>query len=376
MHKNKLVLLATGGTGGHMFPAQALATKLIADGYKIALCTNRIGDSLGGVLANTSVHRISAAGVAGHGPFGRLKGFLALGIGVFQAYRLLHQLKPSVVVGFGGYAAAPTTYAAIRARIPLIIHEQNAVLGRANRFVANHAKRLCLSFDETRLLPSEAACTKTGMPIRSVFSEVGRHEYKPPTSDGPIRLLVLGGSQGAAVFSKIVPEAISAVPTLLRERLEITQQCRPELLDETQAKYSQLGISSHLDTFFENVSQLMGLAHLVISRAGASSVAEVTAASRPSLLVPYPFAADDHQSANAKALENSGGGWHLSETNFTSEKLTDFLSSVLASPEQLEKVAKKAKAFSLPDAAIRLANVVVQAIERSHGGDLLEKGAT
>jgi len=375
MRKSKLVLLATGGTGGHMFPAEALATRLIADSYKIALCTDRIGGSFGSAFANRSVHRISAAGLAGYGPFGRLRGLFALGIGVLQAYRLLHKLKPSVVVGFGGYAAAPTTYAAIRARIPLIIHEQNAVLGRANRFVAKHAKRVCVSFDETRLLPSEVSCTRTGMPIRSVFSEVGRHEYKPPTSDGPIRLLVLGGSQGASVFSKIVPEAISAVPALLRDRLEITQQCRPELLEETQKKYSKIGVSSKLGTFFENVSQLMGLAHLVISRAGASSVAEVTAASRPSLLVPYPFAADDHQSANATSLESSGGGWHLSETNFTSEKLTDFLSSVLANPEQLETVAKKAKAFSLPDATIRLTNVVVQAIERSHSSKLLKKGA-
>lgn len=361
------VVLAAGGTGGHVFPAEALAQELMARGYRLALITDKRGAAYGGTLGDIETHHISAGGLAGQGLFGRLKGVVALGHGFLQAKTLLNRLRPEAVVGFGGYAAAPTVAAAARLEIPTIIHEQNAVLGRANRLLAAKVDHVCTSFELAKKPPKEARITRTGMPVRPAIVATGYTPYKAPGAEGPIRILVLGGSQGARVFSDVLPPAIKLLPLELRRRLEISQQCRPEDLDRAHQAY--VGADAHVQMrhFFDNVPELLANTHLLISRSGASTVAEVSAAGRPSLLVPYPYATDDHQTGNARALEAAGGGWMIPQNRLTPEMLAQEIARLATQPSLLAAAAAAASAFAIPDAANRLANVVTGLIQGESG---------
>lgn len=361
------VVLAAGGTGGHVFPAEALAQELIARGHRLVLITDKRGAAYGGTLGGLETHHISAGSLAGQGIMGRVKGLVNMGVGVFQAKALLAQIKAEVVVGFGGYAAAPTVIAAVRTGLPTVIHEQNAVLGLANRLLAPKVNQVCTSFELSRKAPKGARLTRTGMPVRPAIIATSYTPYYEPAGDGPIRLLVLGGSQGARVFSDIIPSAVKLLPLELRRRMEISQQSRPEDLDRAHQAY--VGSEAHVQLrhFFENVPELLAGAHLLISRSGASTVAEVSAAGRPSLLVPYPFAADDHQTANARALEAAGGAWVMPQSKFTPENLAEQLARLLTQPELLRAAAAAAAAFAIPDAANRLANVVTSVLQGENG---------
>lgn len=359
MSAERLVLLAAGGTGGHMFPAEALAGELTGRAIAVALVTDRRGHGFGDRLPQVAVHRISAGGLAGAGLMRRAEGAIRLGIGFLQARRLLARLQPRLVVGFGGYASVPPVMAAQRAGMPTMLHEQNAVLGRANRLLARQARRVAASFPTVAGI-EPTRVTLTGNPVREAISAVGATPYPALGPESAIRLVVLGGSQGARVFSRVLPAAMELLSPDLRRRLAITQQCRPEDLDATRAAYAQLALPANLATFFEDVPQLLAGAHLVIARAGASTVAELAAAGRPALLVPYPFAADDHQTANARAISESGGAWLMPERVFTPQNLAERLHSIFAQPGTLAHAAVCARDAGRRDAASRLADLVVE----------------
>ncbi|TAL01716.1 MAG: undecaprenyldiphospho-muramoylpentapeptide beta-N-acetylglucosaminyltransferase [Rhodospirillaceae bacterium] len=361
-----LVVLAAGGTGGHVFPAESLAQELLAQGHRLVLITDRRGAAYGGTLGLIETIRINAGPLAGRSLVSRVRALIDLARGFFEARRVLTELRPSVVVGFGGYAAAPTMLAAINLGLPTIVHEQNAVLGRTNKLVAARVKRVCISLELARPV-ADAAIIRTGMPVRSAIAAVRAVPYAAPSGNSSFRIVVLGGSQGAHIFSDVVPAAVALLPASLRKRLEIAQQCRAEDIDRAMAAYANLGVHVELRHFFDNVPELLANAHLLISRAGASTVAEASVAGRPALLIPYPHAADDHQSANAAAVATSGGGWIMPQTEFTPAALAGRLTQFAEVPELLSDAAAAATAFSIPDAASRLASVVTALIRGENG---------
>jgi len=354
----KRIVLSAGGTGGHVFPAEALADELLSRGYELALLTDRRGQAYGGALGKIPTYSLRAGGIAGRGWKGRIKSVINLAIGTFQARSLMKELKPAVVVGFGGYASVPGMFAAVQKGIPTVIHEQNAVLGRANRLLASRVTRIATSFDHVEALPKSAQVECVGMPVRPPIAALADVEMPALTDDGTIEILVLGGSQGATVLSEVVPEALKVLPKSIRERLHVSQQCRPADIEAVQNSYKGSNINVDLKTFFDDVPERLRKAHLVIGRAGASTVAEVTAAGRPSILVPYPFATDDHQTANAHAVEDTGGAWLMPQDHFTVETLSARLESLFTRPGSLERAAACAKAVGRPEAAKNLADLV------------------
>ena len=367
-----LIVLATGGTGGHVFPAEALAAELAARGCRLALFTDRRGGNYTGVLGDLDTYRIRAGGVAGKRIMALLQSGPELAIGLVQARSLLRKLQPSAVIGFGGYASVPTMLAACLGGLPSAIHEQNAVLGRANRLLAPWVARIATCFEAVSGLPAGAdgKVVMTGMPVRQAILDRQAAEYSVITGDdGPFRLLVMGGSQGARVLSDVVPAALVKLPEATRARLRVVQQCRPEDLDRVRAAYDAAGIEAELAHFFNDVPEKLAAAHLVIGRAGASTVAEVTTVGRPSILVPYPFATDDHQSRNAHAIDEAGAGWVLPQTAFTPDALASRLDSLIGMPVVLERSAANAKTFGRPKAAKALADMVVGLIPNGANGN-------
>jgi UDP-N-acetylglucosamine--N-acetylmuramyl-(pentapeptide) pyrophosphoryl-undecaprenol N-acetylglucosamine transferase len=354
------IVLAAGGTGGHMFPAAALADELGCRGFLPILITDARGGGYGEAPGRIETHRIRAGKVAGLGPLARLSGLLSIALGTLQARRLLRKLHPAAVVGFGGYASFPTVLAATWLGLPTLIHEQNAVLGRANRMLAPRVTAIATSFDTVaRLRPSDRAKTvRTGNPVREAVVETARAPYPAIEPGGPLRLLVLGGSQGATVFSRVVPPAVARLTPDKRGRLEIAQQCRPEDLEQVRQAFDEIGVAAEIAPFFDDVPERLSSVHLVIGRAGAGAVAELTVTGRPALLVPYPRAIDDHQTANARAIDDAGGAWLIPEESFTADALAVRLESFLEVPEILNQTAERARALGRPDAARRLADAI------------------
>jgi len=356
-----LVLLTAGGTGGHMFPADALARALLDRGCEVALVTDKRGGAYGDTLSTIATHKIRAGQVTGRGPVAKLLGLADVAVGTLQARGLLKRLRPAAVVGFGGYASFPAMMAAGWLGIPSALHEQNAVLGRANRFLAKRATRIAVAYAKVRGLPagSEAKLRLTGNPVRAPIVALAEAEYAAPAADGPLNILILGGSQGARIFSEIVPAAIAALPETARGRISITQQAREEDLAEADAAYAAIGLTAELKSFFDDVPERLKAAHMLICRAGASTIAELTTAGRPAVLVPYPYATDDHQTANAASIDAEGGGWLVPQPAFKAETLAARLAGLLDDPSALAEAAKKAKALGYPDAAQRLAEMVL-----------------
>ena len=358
------VVLATGGTGGHVFPAQALAQELTARGHRVVLVT----DARGGAFDEASeVYRIRAA-TPGRSLPAMLKAARDISLCTVSAFRLLRRLEPSAVVGFGGYASVPTMLAAGWLRLPTLIHEQNAVLGRANRLLARRVRRIATAFETMSAVPAgaEAKIARTGNPVRPAIACMRDLPYEAPTAHGEIHILVTGGSQGARVFSEIVPEAIAALPAPMRDRLRIVQQCRPEDLETVRAAYGRSGTDAELGAFFADIPKRLAAAHLVIARAGASTVAELTAAGRPAILVPYPFAMDDHQTANARAV--SSAAWVMPQRELTAQALSVRLAEILAEPLRLETAATASAALGRPDAARLLADLVEAELTAARSG--------
>jgi len=370
------IVIAAGGTGGHFYPAEALATALIERGRWVVLMTDaRSVVPKSTVFDSRNQYVLPGAGIAGRGALRAGKAVFSLAAGVARARSIMSRIRPAAVVAFGGYPSVPPVLATrlLRDRPPVILHEQNAVLGRANRFLARHASVLALSFTGTSRVPPKVRRLVTGNPVRpavTLLSEAGYEAPSGPRHDGSIeggsiRLLVLGGSLGARVFSDIVPAAVARLPQAVRMRLHVVQQCRAEDLERVRATYAASEITAELAPFFPDVADRLRAAHLVIARAGASTVAELAISGRPSILVPLPGAIDDHQSANAKALSNGGGALVMPQTDFTIVALAERLGSVLTNPAALAQAATYARLVARAGAAEALANVVEQLVEEN-----------
>lgn len=352
------VVLATGGTGGHVFPAEALAGELEARGMPFALVTDSRGRRWQGALSRRPIHYIHSASPTGSLQQ-KLKAALALGLGLFDAWRALGRIGPSAVVGFGGYASVPTMIAARLRGLPSMLHEQNAVLGKANRLVLRGVSRIGTSFARTRFIDDDDQRARlVGNPVREPVRLLRASPYRPPSADRVIDVLVFGGSQGAASFSQVIPEAVLSLPAPLRGRLRLVQQCRPEDIDRVRKVYQRAGIVAELGPFFADLPQRLAAAHLVIARSGASTVAELATIGRPSILVPYPHAADDHQTANARAFEASGACVVIPHADFKADALASRLRELFDNPQRLADMAAAAHAAGRPDAAARLADLV------------------
>ncbi|NMJ44362.1 undecaprenyldiphospho-muramoylpentapeptide beta-N-acetylglucosaminyltransferase [Roseomonas sp. JC162] len=358
------IVIAAGGTGGHLFPAEALAAELLRRGERIALMTDaRSAAYESAAFAAAERFVLSGAGLSGRGVRGAAKGAVALVAGTVQARRHLAELNPSAVVGFGGYASFPPLAAARltgAARRPaIVLHEQNAVLGRANRLMARAADLLALSFEGTTNVPAGTTTAVVGNPVRPALAALAGQPYPLPPEGGALRLLVTGGSQGARIFADVVPPAVAALPEEIRARLLVTQQCRAEDLARTESAYRAAGVVADLAPFFPDIAGRIATAHLVVARAGASTVAELACAGRPSILVPLPSAIDDHQSANARALAEADAAWVYPQPSFTSAALAERLLSLFAVPLRLVSAAAAAAALARPHAARDLADRVL-----------------
>jgi len=355
-----VVVLAAGGTGGHMFPAEALARALLSRGRTVALMTDSRGETFGQRLPGVSLHRIRA-GRFGGGVFRKALGVAELALGTLEAGRRLRALVPSAVVGFGGYPSVPTMLAATRQKLPTVIHEQNALLGRANRLLAPRVRRIATSFAEVAGIRAadRARILETGNPVRPAIAALRGTPYIASRGEEPFELLVLGGSQGARVLSEVVPTALARLDAALKRRLRLSQQARPEDLEKVRAAHAGNGIAAEVRPFFEDVPERLARAQLAITRSGASTVAELAVLGRPAILVPYLFAADDHQTANARALEAAGAAWVMPQAEFTAEALAARLSALMNAPETLAEAARRVLALGRPDAAERLADLVL-----------------
>lgn len=370
-----LVMLAAGGSGGHMFPAEALAAELLARGWAVALVTDDRGSAFNARLPQVTVYRIRAASPSG-GLFGKIKGAWQLFRGLAGARQIIRKQRPSVVVGFGGYASVPTVMAATAAGVPAVLHEQNAVLGRANRMLAGRVQAIATGFAKlTHVSAADAAkVNHTGNPVRSAACDLAGRSYILPADGQPLSLLVLGGSQGATVLSEVIPKAMALLPADKRARLKIAQQCRAEDIDPVRAAYKDLGMHPELSTFFADAPLRLARCHLAIARAGASTAAELTAIGVPAILVPYLHAMDDHQTANARSLADAGAaeilhqvpqnddpvpaGQDGKDDRFTPAVLAARLAAAIDAPSALTARARASAALGRPDAAARLADLV------------------
>lgn len=354
------ILLAAGGTGGHLFPAEALAHVLIARGRRVHLATDRRALDYGAAFPAEAVHALPSATPFAGSALGKASAALALGRGTLAAFGLLGRTKPACAVGFGGYPSVPPLLAASLRRVPTLIHEQNAVMGRANRFLAPRMTAIASGFatlggvDE--VLKAKAA--HVGNPIRPAVNEAAAVAY-PDFADGVLKVLVTGGSQGARVMSEIVPQALAQMASAVRGRVKLVQQARPEDVAAVQAAYAKLGVAAEVAPFFKDLPRRMADAHLVVARAGASTVSELAVIGRPAILVPLPGSLDQDQAANARLLGATGAALVLPQPDFTPERLATELLGRLADANGLRNAAEAAKRMGVPDAAERLADRVL-----------------
>lgn len=347
-------VLAAGGTGGHLLPAFALATELERRGHHVALITDARGADIPGKPHFLTAH-VLPAGRFGKNPLHWLKGARAVAEGRRMALRLFESFQPSAVVGFGGYPSLPALLAADGAGIPSVVHEQNAVLGRVNRLLAGRVDAIATAYDEVqRLSPRHSGKVHcVGNPVRHEVLTLREEPYPPFSEDGVLRVLVTGGSQGARVLSDVVPDALSMLPPALRQRLQVTQQCRAEDLEMVREKYRNHGIPAELGTYFQDMAGRLADAHLFIGRAGASTIAELTAVGRPAILIPLPIATDDHQSANAREMVRAGGARAIRQPPETIEVARGASDKANAlRRRQSSALAKLAKDISLQMAAL------------------------
>ena len=354
-----LVLLAAGGTGGHLFPAEALAVVLEKRGLKVDLATDHRAAHF--KFPARAVHLIPSATLRGRDPFSLARTGALLALGTVKAWSMLASVRPLVVVGFGGYPTVPPLWAASLRGIPTVLHEQNSVMGRANRLLAPRVTAIATSFPTlARLdLRVQKKITFTGNPVRPQVVAVSAVPYAAP-ADGKIRLLVFGGSQGARVMSDVVPSAIGLLNSDLRARLAVVQQARAEDLGGVRRIYVKFGVEAETDAFFADLPVRMAAAHLVISRSGASTVAELSAIGRPSVLVPLPHALDQDQFANAGVLEAAGGAIRIEQPGFTPQRLASEIARLAADPALLGRMASAAKSAGTIDAAEQLADLVIK----------------
>ena len=362
METAPLILLAAGGTGGHLFPAEALGVELIKRGLRVRLATDARALRYSGLFSKDNIDVVPSETVRGRSPLALARTAFMLGYGTLVAANLVRRLKPAAVVGFGGYPTVPPLMAARLLRVPGIIHDANAVLGRANRFLSTRVNAIATSLpgvlDRDPALAGKA--TTVGTPMRPAILAAAAVNYASPEPNGPLRLLVVGGSQGARVMSDIVPGAIEKLEPTLWSRLILTQQVREEDMVRVRAVYDRLKINAELAPFFTDLPARLASNHLVISRSGAGTVAELAAIGRPSILVPLPGAIDQDQFANAGVLSQAGGALRIPQTEFTPDRLAAEISALAAEPARLTAMAASARTVGRLDAAERLADLVVK----------------
>jgi UDP-N-acetylglucosamine--N-acetylmuramyl-(pentapeptide) pyrophosphoryl-undecaprenol N-acetylglucosamine transferase len=366
------IMLAAGGTGGHLFPAFALAEELGRRGVAVDLMTDMRGDRYGGGFPARAVYQVPSATLRSRAPNDIAKTVLTLGRGTGVAFGMLGRVRPNAVIGFGGYPTYPPLVAARLRGIPTAIHEQNAVLGRANKMLAKRVTAVATSFERTKFLDGSLAAKSvlTGNPVRKAVIEAAGLGFLPPLPDSAIRVLIFGGSQGARFFSDVVPLALFALPDTLRQRLRVVQQAREEDIERVREAYAEAGIKADIAPFFTDLPARMADAHLIIGRAGASTVAELAVIGRPAILVPLPHALDNDQLNNARRLEESGGAWCIEQRNLSPERLADELEKLLKDPDTLAAAAKAAKNAGRPDAVRNLADFALALAEgRRPGGN-------
>lgn len=359
---NKRILLAAGGTGGHMFPAQALAETLAAEGWEIALMTDVRGLTHAGKIPADPKIEIEAATISPRRPLKAISGLLKLYRGVRSARKFIKEWQPDIAVGFGGYPAFPAMRAAQSLNVPTILHEQNAVVGRVNRVFAAKANHVVSGFDVLHRLPNGANWTSTGNPLRANIMKVSSRKYTVPKKT--IYLLIVGGSLGARLLSETVPAAIALLPAELRSRLSVVQQTREESLSLARGIYEKAGVQAECAPFFTDIEKHLAKAHFVITRAGASSISEIMALGLPSLLVPLAIAMDDHQTINAESLKNLGAADILPESRFTTDSLKSILMERLNDSNWLNNAAQAARTAAKPDSTRRLADLVIKTAQR------------
>jgi UDP-N-acetylglucosamine--N-acetylmuramyl-(pentapeptide) pyrophosphoryl-undecaprenol N-acetylglucosamine transferase len=368
-----VILLSAGGTGGHLFPAEALAHELRMRDWQIHLVTDDRAERFAGKFPAEAIHTVRSATIGSKNPIALLRSFAALWTGFRQASALIGRLRPKAVVGFGGYPTLPPVYAAIRRGVPTIIHEQNAVMGRANRALAPRVDAIAGGF----LAPSGPLSDRivtTGNPVRPAVLEAASTPYKAPGVKGRLRLLVFGGSQGARFFSEAVPKAVALLPEELRERLDIVQQARADDEAAVRAAYGELGVAAEIAPFFSDLSERMANAHLIVSRSGASTVSEIAIIGRPAILVPYPHALDHDQAANAAALAGAGGAEVFRQAELSPERLAELIGSLMIDPERLSGMARAGRTVGNAE-AVRLLADLVEAIAGGRTVMEFKKGA-
>jgi UDP-N-acetylglucosamine--N-acetylmuramyl-(pentapeptide) pyrophosphoryl-undecaprenol N-acetylglucosamine transferase len=358
-------VLAAGGTGGHMVPAHALAAELKSRGHGVLLITDDRGARFPGLFEGVPIH-ILPAGRLGGGPIGWLRAFTAVARGRAEAKRLYREHRPDAVVGFGGYPAFPSLLAASALKIPTVLHEQNAVLGRVNRLLVGEAEAIGTAYEQVdRLKPKYKARTAiVGNPVRTSVARLGELPFPEFDEFAPLKILITGGSQGATILGRVGPEGLGLLQPSLRRRLQIVQQCRPDDIERVRGRYAELGIPAEVTTYIEDMPARLADAHLVIGRAGASTIAELGAAGRPAILVPFAAATDDHQTANAREITRAGGARTIKQSDFTPDVLARQIEALAMDPVALNNAAARALSVGRPHAARDLADLV----ERVAGG--------
>ncbi|NDF11703.1 MAG: undecaprenyldiphospho-muramoylpentapeptide beta-N-acetylglucosaminyltransferase [Proteobacteria bacterium] len=361
--KKPSIVLASGGTGGHIFPAEALAQELKIRGFEPVLITDKRYEDYRGNLRNFEAYTIRTSTPSGS-LVKKIGSVVDMGVGYMQALGMLRKIKPAVVVGFGGYPSFPTMFAATHLGIKTIIHEQNSLLGRANIVLAKKVQKIATSFAEVKGIEEsdKKKVVFTGNPVRAAIRALRDAPYPELSEHSDFNILVTGGSQGATIFSTVIPEAIHKLPPALKARVRVDQQCRPADLEQAKKAYKDIGVDAYLTTFFNDMPERIAKAHLLIVRSGASTLAEITVAGRPAIMVPYPHAMDNHQAVNADTLEDAGAGWVMPQDAFTADALSTRIESFLNLPATLKEAAEKSRAAGEPEAAARLADMVEQMI--------------
>ncbi len=350
-------MLAAGGTGGHIFPAEALAHELTARGWQVHLATDDRAKLFTSQFPAVAIHPIKSSTIVSKNPIELLCVFWSIWSGVRQASGLIAKVKPSVVIGFGGYPTLPPLYAATRLNVPTMVHEQNAVMGRANKTLVAMVNAVAVGFLQENLGVNSAKTVVTGNPVRPAVIEAAKVPYVASGGTDRFNLLVFGGSQGAKFFSDAIPAAITLLPKEQRKRLRVTQQARKEDVDKVKAAYVKLGIEADISPFFTNMAERMSAAQLVISRSGAATVSEISIISRPALLVPYPYGLNDDQTANAAQLAAAGGGEVHPQATISVERIAELLGRAMSDPERLADMAAAAKSVCKADATRLLADL-------------------
>jgi UDP-N-acetylglucosamine--N-acetylmuramyl-(pentapeptide) pyrophosphoryl-undecaprenol N-acetylglucosamine transferase len=360
LHPQGPVVIAAGGTGGHLFPGQALAQELRRRGRQIVLITDARVQRFDTLFPGADIFSVPSATPNDRGLLGLLKALPAILSGVIQAFGILGRVKPSVIIGFGGYPTLPPLAAALLRGVPTCVHEQNAVLGRVNRLVAPHVRAIASTFAGPKFLRprDEEKLVLTGNPVRDSVMSHAAAPFVAPNATGRIELLVFGGSQGARVMSDVVPGALVSLPQTLRARLHVVQQARPEDIDRVRAVYREADIAADLESFFDDMPQRIAAAHLVVGRSGASTVAELSVIGRPSVLIPLPHSLDNDQKANAGKMQTAGAAIMIEQKDFSVASFAARLVDLLGDSTQLAAMAHAALGQGAPDAVRRLADLV------------------